>query len=109
MRRVDARWAGNPVPAPFLFLSFPLSGSPGQSPAHFSYLFVRSYKRYQSLEILSPIRESKTLFLTQSSLPLVQLWSGRLRLDGFESDLNMQNVQLGPSGLAVCWTIVLSD
>jgi hypothetical protein len=40
----------------------------------------------------------KTLFLTPSSLPLVQLWRGRLRLDGFESTLHMQNVQLGPSG-----------
>ncbi len=86
------------VPAPLLFPSFPLSGSPGKSAAHFSYLFVRSFKRYQGLEDLSPIRESKTLFLTQSSLPLVRLWGGRLRVDGFESNLNMQNVQLGPSG-----------
>jgi hypothetical protein len=86
------------VPAPFFFPSFLLSEKPGKSAAHFSYLFVRSFKRNQSLEILSPIRESKTLFLTQSSLPLVQLWGGRLRLDGFKSDLNMQNVQLGPSG-----------
>jgi len=86
------------VPAPFLFLSFPLSESPGHSTAHFRYLFVRAYERDQSLESLSPMREAKTLFLTQSSLPLVQLWGGRLRLDGFKSDLNMQNVLLGPSG-----------
>ena len=85
------------VPAPFLFPSFPLSESPGKSVAHFSYLFVGAYERDQSLESLSPMREAKTLFLTQSSLPLVQLWGGRLRLDGFKSALNMQNVQLGPS------------
>jgi len=85
------------VPAPFLFPSFPLSQSPGKSTAHFSYLFVGAYKRDQSLANLLPMREAKTLFLTQSSLPLVQLWGGRLRLDGFKSALNMQNVQLGPS------------
>jgi hypothetical protein len=86
------------VPAAFLFPSFPLSESPEKSAAHFSYLFVGAYGRDQSLESLSQMREAKTLFLTQSSLPLVQLWSGRLRLDGFKSDLNMQNMQLGPSG-----------
>jgi hypothetical protein len=43
------------------------------------------------------MREVKTLFLTQSLLPLLDIWGGRLRLDGFTSSLNMQNVQLGPS------------
>ena len=85
------------VPAPFLFPSFPLSESPGKSVAHFSYLFVGAYERDQSVESLSQLSEARTLFLTQSSLPLVQLWGGRLRLDGFKSALNMQNVQLGPS------------
>ncbi len=86
------------VPAQFPFPSFPMSVSPGRSAAHFSYLLVRAYKRYQSVKSLSQMSEAKTLFLTQSSLPLVQLWGGRLRLDGFKSNLNMQNVQLGPSG-----------
>jgi hypothetical protein len=88
------------VPAPLLASSFPLSESPGKSAAHFTYLFVRAYERDQGLEglkSLSPMREVKTLFLTQSMLPLVQLWGGRLRLDGFTSRLDMQNVQLGPS------------
>jgi hypothetical protein len=85
------------VPALLLAPSFPLSESPGKSAAHSSYLFVGAYERDQSLERLSPMREVKTLFLTQSSLPLVQLWGGRLRLDGFTSRLHMQNVQLGPS------------
>jgi len=86
------------VLAPFLFPSFPLFEIPGKSAAHFSYLFVGAYERDQSMESLSQMREAKTLFLAQSSLPLVQLWGGRLWLDGFKSDLNMQNVQLGPSG-----------
>jgi len=85
------------VPTPFLLTSFPLSEGPGKSAAHFSYLFVGAYERDQSLESLSQMREAKTVFLTQSSLPLVQLWGGRLRLDGFKSDIKMQNVQLGPS------------
>jgi hypothetical protein len=91
VRTVRATW----LAAPFL--------SPenlGKSAAHFSYLFAGASEGGQDLEglkSLSPIHEVKTLFLTQSMLPLVQLWGGRLRLDGFTSTLYMQNVQLGPS------------
>jgi hypothetical protein len=88
------------VPAPFLAVSFQLPEGSGKSAVHFSYLFARAYEGGQGLEglkSLSPMREVKTLFLTQSMLPLVQLWGGRLRLDGFTSTLHMQNVQLGPS------------
>ena len=88
------------APVPFLATSLLLPENPGKSAAHFSYLFAGAYERDQGLEgleSLSPMREVKTLFLTQSSLPLVQLWGGRLRLDGFTSTLHMQNVQLGPS------------
>ena len=42
--------------------------------------------------------EVKTLTLTQSSLPLFQLWGERLQLDAFQSTLHSHNVQLGPSG-----------
>jgi hypothetical protein len=88
------------VPAPLLAASFLLPQNPGQTTAHFSYLFAGAYEHDQGLEgleSLSPMLEVKTLFLTQSSLPLVQLWGGRLRLDGFTSTLHMRNVQLGPS------------
>jgi hypothetical protein len=80
--------------------SFQLPEGAGKSPAHFGYLFAGAYERDQSLEglkSLSPMYEVKTLFLTQSTLPLVQFWGGRLRLSGFTSRLQMQNVQLGPS------------
>ena len=83
------------VPAPLFAVSF----HPPENP-HFSYLLARAYEADQGLEgleRLSPMHEVKTLFLTQSLLPLVQLWGGRLRLDGFTSTLHMQNVQLGPS------------
>jgi hypothetical protein len=70
----------------------------GKSPAHFSLLFSEAYKLDHSLEHLSPMDKVKTLTLTQSSLPLVQLWGGRLQLDAFQSTLHSQNVQLGPLG-----------
>jgi hypothetical protein len=40
--------------------------------------------------------EVKTLFYTQSSLLLVQLWSGRLEVDAFQNTAHIQNVLLGP-------------
>jgi hypothetical protein len=88
------------APVPLLAVSFLLPEKSGKSAARFSDLFARAYERDQGLaglESLSPMREVKTLFLTQSLLPLVQLWGGRLRLDGFTSTLHMQNVELGPS------------
>lgn len=89
------------VPAAVPAVRFPPSTNRGKSAFHFSYSLARPYARdhgLQDLESLSSMREVKTLFSTQSSLPLVQLWGGRLRLDGFTSTLDMQNVQLGPSG-----------
>jgi hypothetical protein len=81
---------------PFLRLT-----NPGKTAIHFSYPVRGSYGRgsgLEDLESLSSMREVKTLFTTRSSLPLVHLWGGRLRLDGFTSTLDMQNVQLGPAG-----------
>jgi hypothetical protein len=88
------------VPTPLIAASFLLPENPGKSGIHFSYEFAGAYERDQGLEglkNLSRMREVKTLFLTQSLLPLVQLWGGRFRLDGFTSTLHTQNVQLGPS------------
>jgi hypothetical protein len=92
------------LPAPSPAPPFPLSEIPGKSAARSTYVFARAYRDEQGLEGLEGLkslwqmREVKTLFLTQSTLPLVQLWGGRLRLDGFRSRVHMQNVQLGPSG-----------
>jgi hypothetical protein len=92
------------LPAPSLAPSFPLSESPGKSVARSTYAFARAYRDdhglggLDGLKGLSQMREVKTLYLTQSTLPLVQLWGGRLRLDGFTSRVHMQNVQLAPSG-----------
>ncbi len=86
------------VSIPLLTPSFLLSQDPGKFPAHFSLLFAGAYQRDPSLEHFSPMDEVRTLTLTQSSLPLVQLWGGRLQLNAFQSTLQMQNVQLGPLG-----------
>jgi len=76
--------------------SFLQDEDPGKSPAHFSRLFVGAYQSDHSLERLPPMEHVKILFFTQSSLPLVQLWGGRLQLGAFQSTLQIQNVQLGP-------------
>jgi hypothetical protein len=89
--------------APLLAAPFLLPENPGESAARFNYLLAGTYEGnpvpegLEGLRRLSSMREVKTLFLTQSLLPLVQFWGGRLRLDGFTSTLHMQNVQLGPS------------
>ena len=86
------------VSIPVLIPSFLLAQDPGKSPAHFSRLFVGVYQRDPSLEDFSPMDEVKTMTLTQSSLPLGQLWGGRIRLDAFQSTQHSQNVQVGPLG-----------
>jgi hypothetical protein len=82
---------------PLLSASFQLYQPPGKSSPHLSPLFARAYEHDHSVERLPPREEVDTLFFTRSNLPLIRLWSGRLRLDGFTGTLHMQNVQLGPS------------
>ncbi len=84
------------IPMRFDVSSFSVSPSAAQYNA--SSLSTDAYAPAQSLSALSPMIELKTLFLTQSRLPLMQLWHGRLHFDGFTSELHTQNVQLGPSG-----------
>jgi len=86
------RMASAPLPT----TSYVLYPDPGKSPARFSQLFAGTNEHALSMDRLSPVEEVKTLFSTQSSLPLVQLWSGRLRLDAFQNSLHIQILQLGP-------------
>jgi hypothetical protein len=83
-----------PLLAPSLLLSKDFENSL----AHPSLLIPGSYEREHVLEQLSPIIKVKTLILTQSSLPLVQLWDGKVQLDAFQSTLRIQNVQFGALG-----------
>jgi len=86
--------ASVPLRAPFSLLT----QNPGKSPSRFSLLAAGTYERDPTLEQLSSMDEVKTLTLTQSSLALVQLWGGKLKLEAFQSTLHMQNTQLGPLG-----------
>ena len=86
------------APAPSLKASFLLKQDPEKSLAHFSYPFAEANEREYSTERLPPMDGIKTPLFTQSSLPLVQLWSGRLQLDAFRNTLRVQNVQLDPLG-----------
>lgn len=67
-----------------------------KSNARFSLMFAGAYKRDHSLELLLPMNEVKTLTLTRSSLPLVQLCRGRLQLDVFQSTLHIRDALLNP-------------
>jgi hypothetical protein len=87
-------------PTPLLARATLPPEKPGKYAAHFSYTLASTHTRHRTidgLETLSQMREVKTLFVTKSSLPLLNLWGGRLRFDAFSSTINTQNVQLGPS------------
>jgi hypothetical protein len=83
------------VSTPLPAASFLLSKGE-KSNARFSLMFAEAYKRDHSLEHLSPLNEVKTLSLTWSSLPLVQLCRGRLQLDVFQSTLHIRDALLNP-------------
>jgi hypothetical protein len=83
---------------PSLKASSLLKQDPEKSPTYFSYLYAGANDRENSMERLPPTDDIKTLLFTQSSLPLLQLWSGRLQLDAFQNTLRVQNVQLDPLG-----------
>lgn len=68
--------------------------------AHTSLRFSGLDERDQALERLSPVTRVRTLILTRVSLPLVQLWDGKLELGAFQSTLRIQNVQFGGLGFS---------
>lgn len=73
-----------------------LSQGPEKSNAHFSRMFAGAYETDDRLENFLLMNEVKTLTLTQSSLPLVQLWGGHLQLQAFHSTLHIQGALLNP-------------
>jgi hypothetical protein len=80
---------------PLLAPSFLPSQDRENTLAYSSLRFPGPVERDLGLERLSPVIKIKTLILTQVSLPLVQLWDGKLELDAFQSTLRIQNVQFG--------------
>jgi hypothetical protein len=88
--------------APLPTASFLLPQNSGESPAHFTWQFAGTYESDHSLERLLPMEKVRTLFFMQSSLPLTQLWSGRLHVDAFQNTLHIQNLRsVHLSGLSV--------
>ena len=82
----------------FPLLSFRLFQDSGKFNVNFSHQIAGAYQGDYSLEHLSPMNEVRTGILTQSSLPLVQFWGGRLELDAFQSTLHLESGQLGLVG-----------
>jgi hypothetical protein len=72
----------------------------GKSPRRFSYLFAGAYKPDPSIESMLPIATVKSLIFASSSLPLVQLFGGKVELDAFQSTSRIPYAQLGPVGNA---------
>jgi len=89
------RTASGPLPSASPVLNL----DPGISPARFSLLFAGGYEGGHSLEGFPQPEEIKTLQFTRTSVPLIQLWGGRLQLDAFQSTFHIQNMQPGAVGL----------
>jgi hypothetical protein len=87
------------VAIPFLTASPVVNLEPGKSPARFSLMFAGAYDGDHSLEGFPQLEHFKTFLFTQTSLPLIQLWGGRLQLDAFQSTYHIQNMQPGAIGL----------
>jgi hypothetical protein len=88
--------------APLPTASFLVPQNPGKSSTHFTWQFAGTYERDHSLEPLPPMEKVRTLFFMQSSLPITQLWGGRLHLDAFQNTLHIQNLRsVHLSGLSV--------
>ena len=107
--------AARQVPAPQIVLEQKAVASPASIPAFraesVSFLpsqdhknslaywsLSRTYEHNDRLERLSPIVKVRTLIFTRSSLPLIQLWGGKVQLEAFQNTLRIQNVHIGPIG-----------
>src|ERR1700680_3654594 len=96
-----------PEPATMSVRAFPNHSPPNVSlasrllrtpVAQVTVLVIPAYEPDRSQESRLLVEVVRTLFVTESRLVVIQFWRGRLRLDGFDGTLHMQNVQLGASG-----------
>jgi hypothetical protein len=90
----------------FRTVTIPLLSAPsvvnldaGKSPGRFSLLFAGGYEGDHSLEGFLQPEQTKTFLYTQTSVPLIQFWGGRLQLDVFQSTFHIQNMQPGVMGV----------
>ena len=86
------------VSTPLSGLSFPSARDYGRTSARSSLRFAEAFERDHRQEPLPPMEEVKNLILKMSSLPIVQLWGGRIQLYAFQSTLQSQSLQLGLLG-----------
>jgi hypothetical protein len=82
--------------SPTVFLTIDL---PPKSRGRFTSISTATYGPERSLESRLSIVVDQSPFVTYSSMPVAQLWGGRLQLDGFGSTLGTQYVQFGPLGI----------
>jgi hypothetical protein len=87
-----------PLSTPLLAASFRPSEDAAKTPAPLIQVFAGANQSGQSMAQLLPTEEFRTVFFTQSSVPLAQAWSGRMQLGAFQSTLRVQNLQLFPGG-----------
>jgi hypothetical protein len=87
-----------PLSTPLLAVSFRPYEDAAKSPAPLIQVFAGATEPGQSMVQLLPTEEFRTVFFTQSSVPLAQAWSGRMQLGAFQSTLRVQNLQLFPGG-----------
>jgi len=94
-------------PLSTVFQSVQLSTRPV---THLSDFPIAAHNPDHSLDRLSPVESNKTIIVSQSLLPLVQFWSGRVQLGASKSTLRMQNfsVSLGHLGSSVRSTTTAS-
>lgn len=82
------------VAIPFPVRSFSLSHDFEKFNVHFSSIpFAGAYRPDYSQQSFLPVNAVKTLLLTQSSLPLIRFWGGRIQLEAFQSTLHSPNAQ----------------
>ncbi len=86
------------IPEHFQPAPLPSSRHIGRYVVRHDALPTDAAERPESRWRLPQMNEVKTLFMTQSRLPLVSLWGGGLQIDGLNTTLNMANIELGPSG-----------
>ena len=64
---------------------------------HDGYGFrITANYRAQNPDSLSPFQETKTLFATESRVPVAQIWGARLQVNFFVATLYTRNIMLGP-------------
>jgi hypothetical protein len=69
-----------------------------QSPDRFTGISTGTYALESSLESRFSITEDRTPFITESTMPVAELWGGRLQLEGFHSTLT-RDPQFASSGV----------